>query len=286
MIKVSFKNKIYAIPTRWSELNQIQFMGVSEAMERFESGNCDFEEFKIMTTVAILQLNTKIMRPTDALYENLFRISEKLDFPYTIEEKHDSREVSLRVILDRQILPQIYDYQGYEFSCRDGMAETSMSAERYVDAISLMQLYSKKRSDIVLDRLTAVLYAGSPYGIDSVKSVNAGEIPHRLKIAVYYNFRGILEWIKRLPKYDILYNGTGSGNTAGSPMGLEGSIYTLAKSGYGSYNDICNVNLFTYLDLLLDQSIESVRTLKGAGLKPTEIAEKMHLHPEQIMNLI
>ncbi len=157
MIKVSFKKKIYAIPTRWSELNQIQFMGVSEAMERFESGNCDFEEFKIMTTVAILQLNTKRMRPTDALYENLFRISEKLDFPYTIEEKHDSREVSLRVILDRQILPQIYDYQGYEFSCRNGMAETSMSAERYVDAISLMQLYSKKRSDIVLDRLTAVL---------------------------------------------------------------------------------------------------------------------------------
>ncbi len=84
MIKVSFKKKIYAIPTRWSELNQIQFMGVSEAMERFESGNCDFEEFKIMTTVAILQLNTKRMRPTDALYENLFRISEKLDFPYTI----------------------------------------------------------------------------------------------------------------------------------------------------------------------------------------------------------
>ena len=54
----------------------------------------------------------------------------------------------------------------------------------------------------------------------------------------------------------------------------------------GIFSDICNVNLFTYLDLLLDQSIESVRTLKGAGLKPTEIAEKMHLHPEQIMNLI
>ena len=69
-------------------------------------------------------------------------------------------------------------------------------------------------------------------------------------------------------------------------MGLEGSIYTLAKAGYGNYRDICRLNLFTYLDMLLDQSIESVRTLKGCGLKPIEIAEKLHLDINQIADLL
>ena len=38
--------------------------------------------------------------------------------------------------------------------------------------------------------------------------------------------------------------------------------------------------------MLLDQSIESVRTLKGCGLKPVEIAEKLHLDVQQIAGLL
>lgn len=285
MMKVRL-HKTYDMATRWSELEPDQFIGLAGAIERFELGACNFEEFKIATVAAILRIDLRKTKVTDTLAENFFRIAERLTFPYTIEEKKDRREVHFNIILDRQMVPEIGKYSGYTFKCEYGLADTNLCAEQYVDAISLMQLYSRGHDPQVLDRLVAVLYAPEPYGMESIGTVKASGLPHDLKNAAYYNFRGILEWIKRLPKYDIIYNRSDEPKTGSSPMGLEGSIYTLAKAGYGNYRDICRLNLFTYLDMLLDQSIESVRTLKGCGLKPIEIAEKLHLDINQIADLL
>lgn len=285
MIRIRL-NKTYEAATRWSELESDQFIALAEAIERFELGACSFEEFKIETVAAILRIDLKKTRLTDTMAENFFRIAERLTFPYTVTETDGRKTVDFRIVLSRQMLPEIGRYTGYTFSCDYGIAETSMTAEQYVDAIALMQLYARNHDEPVLDRLVSVLYASAPYGIESVADVMTADMQHRFKTAAYYNFRGILEWIRRLPKYDIIYNREGGSGSGVSPMGLEGSIYSLAKAGYGDYREICQLNLFTYLDMLLDQSIESVRTLKGCGLKPVEIAEKLHLDVQQIAGLL
>lgn len=279
-------DRTYEVATRWSELETDQFISLAAAMEKFELGACGFEEFKIATVAAILRIDLRKTKVTDTLAENFFRIAEKLTFHYAIMDNEGRREVSFRIILDRQMVPEIGKHAGYRFKCEYGIADTSITAEQYVDAISLMQHYGREHNDLVLDRLVSVLYASEPYGVESIGQVNASGMPRSMKVAVYYNFRGILEWIKSLPKYDILYNRAGSASSGSSPMGIEGSIYALAKAGYGTYRDICRLNLFTYLDMLLDQSIESVRTLKGCGLKPVEISEKLHLTIDQIADLL
>lgn len=165
------------------------------------------------------------------------------------------------------------------------MIETSIVSEQYVDAVSVMKLYSSDQSDQSLDMLVKVLYCPLPYSKENMQKVKLHQFTRNQKLAVYYNFRGLLEWIRRIDKYDIIFN-SAEEKPGKSPIGMEGSLYSLSKAGYGVFSDICTINLFTYLDLLLSQTIESIHTLKGCGLKPTEIAEKLNLTVGQISTVV
>ena len=283
MITLKLK-KSHEIPNRWHELNEAQFVRLAGVIADFEKGITNFEQFKVMTVTAILNLKVNKLKMTETLFENLFRISEQLDFPYKIQEKEDHKEVEFRICVNRQMLPSVKQNQGYVFTVDSGMIETSIVAEQYVDAVSVMKLYSSDHSDQTLDMLVKILYCPLPYSKENLQKVKLQQFTSNQKLAVYYNFRGLLEWIRRIDKYDIIFN-SAEDKPGKSPIGMEGSLYSLSKTGYGVYRDICSLDLFTYLDLLLSQTIESIHTLKGCGLKPTEIAEKLNLTVGQISSV-
>lgn len=283
MITLKLK-KSHEIPNRWHELNEAQFVRLAGVIADFEKGITNFEQFKVMTVTAILNLKVNKLKMTETLFENLFRISEQLDFPYKIQEMEDHKEVEFRICVNRQMLPSVKQNQGYVFTVDSGMIETSIVAEQYVDAVSVMKLYSSDHSDQTLDMLVKILYCPLPYSKENLQKVKLQQFTSNQKLAVYYNFRGLLEWIRRIDKYDIIFN-SAEDKPGKSPIGMEGSLYSLSKTGYGVYRDICSLDLFTYLDLLLSQTIESIHTLKGCGLKPTEIAEKLNLTVGQISSV-
>lgn len=272
------------VPNRWHELDEAQFVRLSGAIADFEAGVTTFEQFKVMTVAAILDLKINKLKMTDTLFENLFRISEQLDFPYRILEKEDRKEVEFRICVNRQMMPKVKQNKGYVFTVDSGMIETSIVSEQYVDAISVMKLYSSDRSDQALDMLVKVLYCPLPYSKENLQKVKLHQFTREQKLAAYYNFRGLLEWIRRIDKYDIIFN-SAEDRPGRSPLGMEGSLYSLSKAGYGVFRDICKLDLFTYLDLLLSMTIESIHSLKGCGLKPTEIAEKLNLTVGQISSV-
>lgn len=283
MITLTLK-KSRQVPNRWHELNEAQFVRLAGAIADFEAGTTNFEQFKVMTIAAILDLKVDRLKMTDTLFENLFRISEQLDFPYRLHEKEDRKEVEFRICINRQMQPKVKYNQGYVFTVDSGMIETSIVAEQYVDAVSVMKLYSSDHSEQALDMLVKVLYCPLPYSKENMQKVKVHQFSRNQKLAAYYNFRGLLEWIRRIDKYDIIFN-SAEDKPGKSPIGMEGSLYSLSKAGYGVYRDICKTDLFTYLDLLLSQTIESIHTLKGCGLKPTEIAEKLNLTVGQISSV-
>lgn len=283
MITLKLK-KSHEIPNRWHELNEAQFVRLAGVIADFEKGITNFEQFKVMTVTAILNLKVNKLKMTETLFENLFRISEQLDFPYKIQEKEDHKEVEFRICVNRQMLPSVKQNQGYVFTVDSGMIETSIVAEQYVDAVSVMKLYSSDHSDQTLDMLVKILYCPLPYSKENLQKVKLQQFTSNQKLAVYYNFRGLLEWIRRIDKYEIIFN-SAEDKPGKSPIGMEGSLYSLSKTGYGVYRDICSLDLFTYLDLILSQTIESIHTLKGCGLKPTEIAEKLNLTVGQISSV-
>lgn len=283
MITLKLK-KSRQVPNRWHELNEDQFARLAGVIADFEAGTTNFEQFKFMTVAAILDLKVDRLKMTDTLFENLFRISEQLDFPYTIHEKEDHKEVEFKICINRQMQPKVKQNKGYVFTVNSGMIETSIVSEQYVDAISVMKLYASDHSEQALDMLVKILYCPLPYSKENMRKVKLHQFTRNQKLAAYYNFRGLLEWIKRIDKYDIIFN-SAEDKPGKSPIGMEGSLYSLSKAGYGVFRDICKIDLFTYLDLLLSQTIESIHTLKGCGLKPTEIAEKLNLTVGQISSV-
>ena len=276
--------KTRQVPNRWHELDEAQFVRLSGTIADFEAGVTTFEQFKVMTVAAILDLKVNRLKMTDTLFENLFRISEQLDFPYRILEKEDRKEVELRICVNRQMMPKVKQNKGYVFTVDSGMIETSIVSEQYVDALSVMKLYSSDHSEQALDMLVKVLYCPLPYSKENMQKVKLHQFTREQKLAAYYNFRGLLEWIRRIDKYDIIFN-SAEDRPGRSPLGMEGSLYSLSKAGYGVFRDICKLDLFTYLDLLLSMTIESIHSLKGCGLKPTEIAEKLNLTVGQISSV-
>lgn len=283
MITLKLK-KTRHVPNRWNELSEDQFVRLAGAIADFENGTTNFEQFKVMSVAAILDLKINRLKMTDTLYENLFRISEQLSFPYTLHEKEDHKEIEFKICINRQMQPKVKQNKGYVFTVDSGMIETTIVSEQYVDAISVMKLYSSDHSKQGLDMLVKVLYCPLPYSKENMQKVKLHQFSRAQKLAVYYNFRGLLEWIKRIDKYDIIFN-SAEDKPGKSPIGMEGSLYSLSKAGYGVFRDICKIDLFTYLDLLLSQTIESIHTLKGCGLKPTEIAEKLNLTVGQISSV-
>ena len=273
MITLRLKNK-YCIPSRWADFSlehQKQFINLCTHLDDFEKGLLSFEQFKMMIVFALLYLNPEDVRingkASDNLYENMFRIAELLDFPYQLQDNEDgTMTVHVRISLCRNLL------SGYRFEVSPaGLVDCSLKAEQYVDALALMELYTRSRSDEALMKLCEALN-GKTDGLSRKEMV-----------AAYYNFRGILDWIQKLPQYSIIFSRKTGRISGESPLGLSSSIFALSKSGYGTLKEIQDLDVFTYLGALAQLSIESIRQLASAGLKPVQIADKLNLPVSEVL---
>lgn len=272
MLTVTLKRKPYTFPTSWEEFTPSlggAFRRMARAMYDFESGRIDFEAFRIVLTLAILGVE-KVPQFTDEFSENICRLCEMLAFPYTVREREDgSRIAELTVCLSENLLPEIQGTRGYAFRREpSGRMDCSLTAEQYIDALELMQAWQNTRQISALENLVRTLYP------DAVHQISEDDA-----LAVYYNFRGILAWIRSIPSYAIIFPPEDTTRPASghNPVGLAGSIFSLAKAGYGDINAIKDLPLFSYLGLLMQQSIESIRTLSASGMKPTQICDKLNL---------
>lgn len=270
MITVKLKHT-YEVPSRWDDFtpeHRKQFIALCYAMDGFERGILTFQQFQICISTALISMDAeKIHRPGDVLFENIYRLTELLTFPYRLVDLEDgSKEASVHVRLCRNLLPLLGHSKGYTLDITPaGVVGCNLTAEQYVDALTLTDLYTRTRSQSTLEELVKVLYG-------SIEDINIFEMT-----AVYYNFRGFLDWLQSLQQYDIIFRHTGRKKSVESPLGLASSIFTVSKQGYGTLKEIQELNVFSYLGVLVQMSIDSIRQLAAVGLKAGEISEKTHI---------
>lgn len=284
MIGVTLK-KSYDVPCRWAELDRKAFIRIASAAAKFERGEMDYNTLRMHTVAAALGLRMRRLRSSEDLCENFFRLSEALDF-YEVIDDGDSKVLDVRIVLSEQKIPKIGRYTGYIFTRRGGVVDTDMTAEKYIDALSLMSMYSETGSQDALDKLVAVLYSGNPYTSERARLVKTDKIPQDVKYAVYFNFRGILEWIQRIPKYDMIFHTTSSSRGKKPLLGPEASLYSLSKSGFGTVEEIGRMPLFSYLDIQLAVTMQGVRELKSLKVPIPEICDRMNLTVQQISTVL
>ena len=285
MITYRLSRHSYRIPDRWNDFTPDygrQFVAMCLVFDLFETGKIDFWTMEAGIASALLGIDvTMVPRQNDILSENIFRLSERLRFPYRFRDNEDgSRTVSVNVVLRTNLLPKIRRYRGYRFGITaDGVVDCDITAEQYVEALSLMDLYGKTRKDEVLDELVLTMYGKSMQGSSGTCKVSCktGRIPRAYKVAVYYNLRGILEYLKMIPDFRLIFSPGERKSGGSSPLGLSSSIFTLSKSGYGTLQEIRNLDLVTYLGALVQMNIDGIYALQSAGVKPGEIAEKLNL---------
>lgn len=295
MIVLTLNDKSYQIPSEWSEIyERKQFISLSSAIFAFECGKIDFEEFKMQLVLSLTGIDIRqIKTVNETLSENIFRLSEFLTFPYNIEEiEEDDITVSINIMLNNNLLPTIGKRKGYKYiTNKAGIIDTDLNADTYIDAITLLENFSNtlhlgNNENVAWQLLNALLnklYPPlSPHYVEENESITQEE-----KIAVYYNFRGILESIRQDKDYDLIFNHPSeNSSTSSSPIGQQSSIFMLSKAGYGDVNTVKKLDIFTYLNALTQQTIDSITTLAGTKMKPVKIAEKLNLTVEQVLPFV
>lgn len=279
MITLTINHHTYHIPSKWEDCSADTFRRLSRAMWNFEMGHTDFESFRIEIVAACLGVDIPSTRLTDFLGVNFFSLSELLTFPYSLHYNSDGTQTAfIEVVMQKNLFPQIRDMEGYRYDTDvAGVIDTTLNAAQYTSGISLLNLQASYiqnyREDLalqLLDTFMRLLYNGN-------SSVNVDE-----RIAVMYNFRGITESIRRDASYDLIFRKAGQ-KAEPSPVGSNSGIFALTKAGYGDFDAVSKMDVHTFLSAMVQQTVDSIHTLQGSGMKPGKIASKLNLDVEQVL---
>lgn len=276
MITLKLGNNCHKVATRWSELtpaDRDKFVSLCMALQDFETGAIDIDTYRYRAALALTGVDiSKVKDFNENISETIYRISELTGFPLDIRSDENGVKFAYTdITLSENLLPK---EGGYRFHVSDsGLVDCTITAAQYIDAVQLVDTYSKTREPLARAFLYSTLY-------------NTKELPSpEEQVAVYYNFRGILDFIKKQPDYALIFAKTeaSEGSIPASPLGMEGSVFQLSKSGYGDIESIRRLDLFSYLGVLVQMSVDSILTCKANKLPAGETAEKLRLPLELVL---
>lgn len=279
MITITLYKHTYHIPSRWEDCDAETFRRLARAMWNFEMGHTDFETFRIEIVAACLGVDIPSTRLTDFLGVNFFALSELLTFPYSLRDNPDGTQTAfVEVVMQNNLYPCIGNAEGYKYDTdANGVIDTTLNAAQYTSGISLLNLQASYISDYredlalqLLDTFVRLLYNGR-----TIANIDD-------RIAVMYNFRGITESIRRDASYDLIFRKKGQ-KSEPSPVGSNAGLFALTKAGYGDFAAVSKMDVHTFLSAMVQQTVDSIHSLQGAGMKPGKIAEKLNLDVEQVL---
>lgn len=180
-------------------------------------------------------------------------------------------------------------YQGPVFNIdRNLVVETDMTTLEFIDSYTYFRLFVKNGDEKYLRNLVSVLYRPdrSKYSTfdtqkrsDSLIGIDPGVLQ-----AVFLFFENLKEYLVHLSPYKLIFSGTETDKKKIS-LGISDTLYGLCKAGYGSKDEISNMGLNDYLNLLLKQIIDAIESLRQMKKKDTEIAMELKLPVEIIMQI-
>lgn len=305
---------LLSVPDCWETMTPKTYLALVAALITFSSGRLSPLEVKAEYVRCALTDSGRAPRTPDDLC-NVVALASKVTFPFRISYDNEELLATLkpadRALMHRvdpwtldnipiaralarkgayrytlnncfcaQLLPTIdvdgQQYRGYAISTDYGMLSTTMTALQYLDARSLMA------NPDALPLLAAVLYCPGPCYDPDTAHRTAHHMEHLDSVtltAIQLCFQSFDNYLLTRTHFSLLQDG-GHGTARKTPAISTGpveALYSLASSGYGSLDQVEQMNVIKYLTLMRKQLIDSVHTMHDAGMKITDIAAKSGL---------
>jgi len=168
---------------------------------------------------------------------------------------------------------------------RNNLAVTDMRAGEFVDAYEYYSLYQRTQHMDYLDRLVFTLYRSDRKSYEPVVQLPKVEFSMGQKYGVFLFFQNLMEYLVNNPLFGILFNRTTDRPAPGISIGMVSTIYNLSAAGYGTKQDIAQLNLADYLSMMVKQMIDAVNQLKTLDKSPTEIAKELEIPVENVLKM-
>ncbi|TAJ13054.1 hypothetical protein DMA11_10335 [Marinilabiliaceae bacterium JC017] len=173
--------------------------------------------------------------------------------------------------------------RGYRFSVEDDLLSSSLTAGQFSDAMTIAGQYATGKNSELLNLLCSILYSGANYSFEKAKN-KAPEfclVKEHIKQAVFINFEGIKAFLTTKTKFAILFRQSDE-KAPKITVGFNNTIYTLSKNGYGDTEKLMQLNLVTFLDLMLKELIDAVRSMKDIEMDLDKILKNTGLTLQQL----
>lgn len=167
----------------------------------------------------------------------------------------------------------------------NGIAETDIVAQEWLDAIEMHDAYEKFKTHDYLAGMVAVLYRPVRANYRSSEVIERRDefmtVPTSTLRAVIYVVANLFNYILSHPAYSTLF--TGSEQKTKISTGYSVIISALSREGYGPPSEIQQKNLFEYLDILVDSMSNAIKMLRENKVSDFDISKKLKLPVETVI---
>jgi hypothetical protein len=234
-------------------------------------------------------------RPPDELPDTPeIRWARRLNYHYVVDASFASQLQPLLSIKKRV-------FTGYRLALNSGIISTSLTAQQYIDANTIYNRFIKTKDDTLLNELIAVLYfeAFQPLKMNlhrppvfyvseniPVLAKLFEKVDPITKLTVLFNFQAFQSFLATRTHFALLWSRSSPVDAPKISLGMADSLYTLAKGGFGSVEELSRINLISFLELLLKNLTDTVHYLHENKVSIAEISDKTGLSITNIQKMI
>lgn len=319
MLVLSFANRTYQIPESWQELKTDEFIHLVGLLRAYIRGDITADAVRAMFFLHSAGMKPRRIRrqeQANLFSENVYRIARELNFMFRVEyenqkalaafpavirtllhrvlpedidddstEVRAARKLRKKLIIDATfgiiLIPEIKLRRkvltGYTFNLTGNIIQFDLKAGQFIDACTVFDQFNESGDTMYLDMITAILYGNQP--IEVVR-----QIPDDTKAAVLFNFQANLMFLQENTDFSVLWwnNSSQAKKRPSNRLGFSDSLYTIAKAGYGDLQNLKELPVIDFLNLLVKELRDAVLALKEAKKNNAEIAEITKLTLPQV----
>ena len=320
-IDFSCKNKVYSIPNSWDQITPALYLQLIKDILCMSRGELSPAMLRVNFVCNAMGWNPSRIKDEEAL-ANIAMLSEQVDFILNIAYPDNDaaladldletrklfkkkapekvlgnimaqylRRLDYRYCVDdcwcAQLIPFIQIgkkkiLKGYTVNTSFSVLSCSLTALQYIEARNLLDHTDS------LPLMASILYSDPDTKYSSYlahqRATEFANLSTELLYGIMLNFRAFNNYLFTRTDFSLLTASRLDEKKLISTGALE-SLYNLSADGYGSAEEVEQMNIIQYLTILRKKIIESVRSMHTAEMKITDIEKETGL-PIQILKQI